>query len=304
MIRASIDGQTENARIYWTKQYLLGLISETDEVLASLQWRRHRTVQKQPSDPNVALEIVDLFKYVLSLAELWDLTPEQLLQLALEKGEILRTMWNQEHATLPAGMDVLVCDLDGTLADWRSSFLSWCKENYPNHLWPETDPCTSLHCDLDWNLPYSVYSELEIQFERSGGYARLQPFPENIATVRRLQQETDFLVVFFTARPVNRNRKIWWDTYRWLLEQGLRVDMLRIGNESRLLFVNTGEWGARVLLEDNPTLAIRAAKLGIKVFLLDNNYNSDVHHENIIRVDSLDESVFHRIKEMGHGENN
>lgn len=56
------------------------------------------------------------------------------------------------------------------------------------------------------------------------------------------------------------------------------------------------ELGINVFIEDSPLNSLQLAESGIKVFLLNNNYNRDVKHKNITRVNNWDE-IYSNIQE-------
>lgn len=276
--REQIDA--EDQRTYWSKQYLLGLVSEVDEVLNSMSWKRHRRQDPKLAQQNIGLEIADLLKYVISLAEIWDISPDRLVELALDKSDTLQRMLDMEQTPLPlSDARYLICDLDGTIADWRQSFIRWATDRGVYFRRP--DPEETLMLDVDCGLPYDQYNELKQLFELEGGYANLIPYKDGVETVKAMQRDGVYLVVY-TARPGQRLKQIWHETYFWLEKHGIRPDYLTIGAEARLIHT-LSLWRRNdvVMFEDNPELMLRAANSGIPVFARLKPYNAHAVHPNI-----------------------
>ncbi len=269
---------------FWTKQYLLGLVSEVDEVLREINWKEHRANKPNIEQYNLALEMADLTKYVLSLWELWGWDLEDVLRITLDKTWWVQYRSDMELTPDPVGKNVIVADLDGTLADWRRSFILWMEKEH-NMVLPD-DPDTSLQLDSDLAWTYPEYSQWKDEFEREGGYAHLVPYTDGISTIQQLQDFEDAYLIVYTARPEHQYKRIWWDTYVWLEQHGIHPDKLIIGAEPRVLLAHRlQDQNKVVLFDDNPDLIIRAAFAGIRVVARKHPYNCQVHHKNIILVD-------------------
>lgn len=272
-------GEDDQLKINWTKQLLLGIVSESNEVLEQISWKVHTQTDNRIEQHNIHREIVDLFKYALSLANLWELDGQTLLQLALDKTEEMTI--KRQMAKWRPQRDILLVDMDGTIADWRRSFINWLVDRGVSGM--EIDPASSLSIEEDLGLKYDEYLRLKTAFESGGGYRKLVPIPTGLEYVKNKARTCD--IVVFTARPNKEFRSIWWDSYQWLLEHGITPNLLKIGHEERIeyaLWVKS--LGLNVtLFDDNPTLALRAANSGIDVMLSPTPYNSNLVHPLIRR---------------------
>jgi len=265
-------------KTFWSEKYLLGLTSEIDEVLREMNWKIHRQ-NIVPNQRNLAFELADLTKYVLSLWQIWGYTLDEVLDVTLEKSEVVELRTEMELAADPEGENVLITDLDGTLADWRSSFLKWVHDNYGVKL--DVDPQSSLLLDADMLFEYPEYNRWKDEFEAVGEYRHLIPFQDGIDTVRKLRAYGAY-VIAYTARPAGAHKQIWWDTYQWMKEQKIAPDKLFIGAEARILAANSLRQGNNVILfEDDPGILLRAAIAGIRSFGRAHPYNSSITHDNI-----------------------
>lgn len=275
-------------REHWTQIYLLGIVSEIDEILSDIQWKRHRKKQGRKIDKrNLAYELADLTKYVISLWDLWDFTAYEMLQYVEIKSKILELKYQQEFAVIPKDKPVLICDLDGTIADWRSSFIDWARDLNKIPLPIKTDSGSTLILDHDLSMRYPDYYALKEQFESEGGYKNIEPYWDGLVTLSKMKEDLDAYIIVITARPADVYHRIWMDTWYWFEYYNINVDQLRIGSNSRVLLADT--LPNAIMFEDDPGLALRAANSGIKVFMRRQPYNESISHRNIRTVERYTE---------------
>ena len=274
---------------FWTSQYLLGMTSEINECLDAIQWKRHRKRSGEQVDLyNLTYELADIFKYILSICEVWGISADGFMSAVWTKTEILEQQWRQEFEEVPTYRPIIITDIDGTLGDWRSAFISWSKSQ---GIKPEiTDPVTSLMLDSDLSIRYPNYYLLKEQFERGGGYRHILPYADAQDTLRKLQTEYNAFVIAVTARPVDRYHRIWYDTWTWLSSNRFWVDQLHMSAEPRILLADELNGNRDVILwEDDPGLMLRAANSGIRVFARKHGYNQQIRHENVTLVEQYSE---------------
>jgi uncharacterized HAD superfamily protein len=273
----------------WTQTYLIGMVSEMDEVLGEIQWKKHRVGNaKNPDRTNIALELADLTKYVLSLWEVWDFSDEEMLEFVELKSMILEEKKKQEFFVIPDGLPVLITDLDGTLCDWRATFFEWIKVNNYPHTFSFDDEST-LMAEQVISAGYPEYTEMKDKFESSGMYANMIPYPDGVRVAQKLSKMYNTYIVAHTARPA-KFKRIWWDSWIWLKSRGIPANELRIGAESRILLASDLLRNHPVIMfEDDPTLISRAANCGIRVFARSHSYNKDIVHKNVTFVKSYDD---------------
>lgn len=254
-------------------------------MLREFNWKAHRKQSTAFVRDNMAIEIVDLLKFVMSLAEVWGITPDELLDWTGKKSEMLDVLYQQENAPDPVGKHIVVCDLDGTIADWRSSFLHWAAKEKGVKL--GLDPQETLSMDVDLGIQYERYLELKHEFEALGNYASLKPFYDGVITLRHLIGQ-GVQVHVFTARPVGFKRT-WMDSYQWLRKHQLDVSSLELGSESRIVrALRWLELGNKVVMfEDNPELMLRAAHSGIRVIARSTPYNHHLFHPRIVKIEKF-----------------
>lgn len=262
----------------WTQTYLMGIVAEIDEVLREMNWKKHRKQINKVDKTNLAYELADLTKYVLSLWEVWDFSFEEMLRYTVDKSEILELLYEQEHCAPAEGAPIVICDIDGTLGDWRSSFVEWARDRSADPI--PADPSKTMWMDSDLSMEYPAYNVLKEQFESEGGYLYIKPYIDLVEFLREIQE--DVFLIIMTARPAKQFHRIWYDTTMWLSYYRIKPHQLFIGSEPRILLADSYRKGHKViLLEDDPGLIIRAANSGINVFARIQPYNAEINHENI-----------------------
>ena len=272
----------------WMEKYLLGAISEVDEVLNEMNWKAHRLGRSLDRN-NLARELADLTKYVFSLWEWSGFSSDDMLRYVHEKSVEMEAQWNQDfRISYPDGCPIIISDIDGTLADYRKGFVDWIKGT--SQPIPSKDRSTSLMMEIDMGVTYPVYMRLKEEFEASGGYQNLPLYADVPLAVKELS-DMGISFIAYTARPHKSYTRIWLDSWAWVRTNQLDpyIQELRIGKEERIARACAlVEKGHRVvLLEDDPSTAIRAAATGIPVFLRDQPYNRGVDANNIIRFSKI-----------------
>ena len=73
------------------------------------------------------------------------------------------------------------------------------------------------------------------------------------------------------------------DTLEWLMEKEFpKIDVHLLGSYYKV--DKAKELNCNIFIEDNPDNAIELAQAGIKVLLIETNYNQGISHDNIVRV--------------------
>ena len=279
-----LSEQQSNER--WTETYILGLVSEMNEILDVMRWKRHRKNPIKKLDvTNLGFELADLTKYILSMWELWGFSADEVLSFVKDKSDILDEMYRQEFEVIPSNRLIVITDIDGTLGDWRKTFINWAHSAHG--IIPIQDASTSLLLDSDLLMRYVDYYELKEEFESSGQYQYILLYPDAVNFLQWLKDEFNAYIIAHTARPSQKYHRIWGDTWEWITANRLPIDQLRIGSEARLLLADTIGGNDVLMLEDDPGLILRAAYGGIRVIARKHPYNDGVQHEKISLVGNL-----------------
>jgi NTP pyrophosphatase (non-canonical NTP hydrolase) len=252
----------------WMQTYLLGLVSESGELLEEMRWKNHRLETKEEFGPNVPEELVDLTKYIFSMWLLMGKTTEEMLDLTYAKGQYMEFLLTQEQA--PLLPNVVVFDIDDVLADTRSAILTSLAQRFK----PIN---TEIHIDLEHLLRFDAYREQKSIFEMQGGYAAIQPLYPIALLFNELRLQ-EYSIVCYTARPVQVFKRIRKDTFNWFKQFNVLPDKILFGREERITYCAQLKAQGKqvVLVEDDPTLARRAKLNEIKTVVPNRGYNQIV----------------------------
>jgi hypothetical protein len=288
-----IQQQEYNSKIFrdqhrsdveWMINYILGAHSELSELLEETNWKKHRIKNIHDFGPNIIDELCDITKYVISMWQLLGASSQDMIEYTIQKGVILEQMLRQEKAAPLVGRNILMVDLDGTLADFRAGFFDWLKNSEWKEVLFEIKPSQlGLHLDINNGWDYKNYNEAKLAFERGGGYQNL-PSITNIALAVNALSINDWYIIVYTARPFVKLKHIWGDTWKWIVKNNLKVNELHFGYESRV--IRAQELSTKnlvVALEDDPTLIDRYEISGIPVFISEQPYNLDIPSTKLVQ---------------------
>lgn len=270
-----------------TKELILSLHSELDEVLGELNWKKHRVEDKNIIVSNVYEELIDVLKYWLVLAQIWDLDPEKIVEEYFRKSLVVRQKWDQEHSP-SLSTDKIVCiDIDGVLCDYLTTWLEFVRNNFPEKLaFGDSGKITSLDLSRTLKNP-SEYKDLKNLFRESG--IKRNALVISGAKEFLIKLSKKYKIVLVSARPVQVYRRIYADTVEWLKENELIFDFL-VFEEDKRSWALTHKSQIEFCVEDDPKQATHLTTYGLKVYLLDCPYNKDVGNmEKLTRIYSLGE---------------
>ncbi|WP_455539737.1 5' nucleotidase, NT5C type [Terrisporobacter sp.] len=164
-------------------------------------------------------------------------------------------------------------DIDGTITS-PYHFISYLNEMYNKDV--KAEDCTTVY----W---YNLFDEdgktmIEKFHEK---YMHSYEEAEIIENAKEIIEELnkDNNIYFVTAR----GEELVDITLKWLNKNGLsHIDTYMLGSTYKI--DKAKELKCDIFIEDNPLNAMQLAKEGIKVFLIETNYNKEIQHDNITRV--------------------
>ena len=267
-----------------TKELALHIVSELDEVLNEISWKVHRKQKKVYIMSNLLEEIIDLQKFVWSIATLWGFSADQMYDEFKRKSDVVEQLWNQEMLldNLENNERIVGVDIDGVLADYSTGFFNFLGKEKGLVFSGVSVPRDLLSKGY---ASLTEYEEWKHDF-RSGGYKRDLPVINGAAEFVSWLKKEGYGVVLLTSRPYKRYKRIFADTIGWLKEHGIIYDAIIFDEEKNMRLYR--EYGNKVkfFVEDEAEKAGSIAKVGIRVYLVDKPYNR-VSYDGVIRVSSL-----------------
>ncbi|MDY2738190.1 5' nucleotidase, NT5C type [Intestinibacter sp.] len=164
-------------------------------------------------------------------------------------------------------------DIDGTVTS-PYHYMPYLNSIYNRNL-TEEDFTTVFWAELYGDTLEGMLDKLHSNYLNSYSEAKVVEGAKEV--IDELYKENN--LSFVTARSADLEEI----TRNWLKKQQLsHVPLYLLGTDKKL--DKAKELKCDIFIEDHPKNALHLAEGGIKVILIDCNYNKNVEHENIIRV--------------------
>lgn len=210
-----------------TKELVLHLISECDELLrASGAWKPHRRETVRENPRAVLTELIDIFKYTVSIAQVHGFTVDDFLAMYWEKSMVVRQRYSQEFVQTLDRPFVIV-DIDNVLADYIQDFVQWAY----NKRWITTEIVVRFRDRpqyVDANslgVSSSNYEKMKHEYRISGRHADLSLMPGTSEFMAWLKSKP-WGIILLTARPIDKYPNLYGETLRWVLKHNLPGDFI------------------------------------------------------------------------------
>jgi len=86
----------EKEKVILTKETVLCLHKEVDEVLDTTNWKLHRNLNKKTNKEEIKEEIIDCFKYLLNLCVIWNISEKEIEDSFIKKSKIVWERFSKE----------------------------------------------------------------------------------------------------------------------------------------------------------------------------------------------------------------
>lgn len=218
----------ERTRMEQTREIVLHLESELHELLATYSWKFHRNKPQALNTAQREEEMADIFKFMLTLAEIQGMTPQSLVEAFHRKSAVVKQRYDQEWVHR-VDRPYVVIDIDGVLCDYAGGFSAWLCEHRPDECdWQTRLEVLSRHQWLDAHA-LRISDETwrtEQHNARVAGAKRCYPtFPDAVGFTKWCH-ECGWMVILLTSRPIDRYPNIYTDTVYWLRDKGFAFDIV------------------------------------------------------------------------------
>jgi NTP pyrophosphatase (non-canonical NTP hydrolase) len=238
-------------------QYLaLCMHSEIDEIMRAIEWREHRRVRTPENPARVKEELIDVFKYWVSMCQLYDVSPD----------EVERTYWRKSAVVRQ-------------LCDYITGFCRWLEKAIPSisaarlnrireeRVWISAETLGAGKID---------YEAIKHKF-RISGYWDFLPVMEGSKEFLRLCMLAGLKVVLLTSRPIDRYPNILTDTIHWLSLHDLPYDFIWWATDKRKALIERGSLANLVFAVDDDLHFVKQFdSLGISTFWVKNHNRDDL----------------------------
>ena len=247
-----------------TRDLALHMHSEVGDLLRHVKWKGHRKETLVENPAAIREELADLFKMLISIAQVWDCTPEQLVEAYWRKSMVCQQRYSEEWVQDLMRPSVLI-DIDNVLGDYTYGILDWIARVYPQH----KARCADLRRGDSWvdaaamGVEATDWEQMKHRFRTEGGKLDLPVIPGALEFLKRCQ-ESGYLIILLTSRPIDQYPNIFTDTLQWLDVNGLPYDAVWWASNKRDLVISQGiKDKVAVFVDDQWHYAKHMSDLGI-----------------------------------------
>lgn len=271
-----------------TRDFCMYMVGEMVELLREMDWKAHRhDTTRIGSRRNVLEELIDIFKYWISVCLIHKFTPEDIVTEFWRKSSVVAKRWTQEHMVWDQDR-VVVVDIDMTLADFVAGLFQFLHLETGIDLSRQHLYTTDVPAEIVRLAGVSMIEAIHLkhQFREQGWKANL-PIMGGAADFLRAVRAAGGQIMLLTARPYPLYRRVFADTVEWMEKYRLPFDGLWMAEDKRDFLVRKFPKVVMVV-DDNPQEAIRLASVGYKVKVPPRHYNEHVGNINGIERVSLE----------------
>jgi len=263
-------------------------MDEMYEMLRETSWKNHRKDKPFMIESNLKEEWIDVFKYWLSIGLVWGFNPKDLIDEYFRKSDVVEQRYKQEKQLDFESAKIAGIDIDGVIAKYPEHFLDFINRKVGADLKVEDLDEYNIYEALD--LPKELTKKLKDEFRQSGEKRFIPPMEGAKSFLEKLKRN-GYHIVLLSARPYKKYKRIFADTKEWLEKNELVHDaILWDENKCNRLIREFGKNSVQFFVEDNLENANDIATTS-KVYLIDRSYNGGKTHENVTRVNGLDEVI-------------
>lgn len=285
----------------FTEKYVLHLLSEANSLLDTVNWKmHHKDNAVSVNRENIMLELIDVWKYLLSIGLLWDLTPEEFCEKYFEKSKLVEQRYIQEFQNR-SDKEIVICDIDGVLSDYPNNFLNYVKgqieekgiEDASTNWSTEEVPQLDVYKYLSGKVSFEFVKECKHQY-RSQGESRKERVNTLAREFLRRRKEKGDYIVLLTSRPFDKYQNLYLDTFVWLENNQVPFDMLLNDSKKRdkvCSLLKTSK--VKYAIDDDPQMVSNLSGLEnlSKIYLIDRPYNRDAVVSEKVEKISLEDLI-------------
>lgn len=280
-INKALKGLSLKRKQKATKQMILSLMTEVTELLEEINWAPHKQ-KKKIIRSNIAEEIIDIFKYLLNVCLIWDISAKEFIKEFYRKTTVVEQKFiNKELIEKLAKSKAKVCavDLDGVLVDYPRCWVDFVNKK----LGKDYKDLFEARAKTN-KLTYLKLKNLY----RESGYKRKLNAVKGASKFTQTLRRKGYKIIILTARPYKRYARLFADTKYWLDRKNIKYDAILFDANKHLTIIKQVPH-LRFMVEDNRKLANDVANWGYKAFLLDNYYNQGSTHKKVVRIKKLND---------------
>jgi len=247
----SLDTLTDTQRVDLTREYLLSLHAELSEILDCVGWKKHRKTNELTFVENVGEEILDVQKYLMGLASIWNISSEQYVNMFWKKSFVVNERFRTEHSQI--SMPLAIIDIDNVLFNYTPAFMSWVLETNPTieKLSKSDNP--------------ALWESLKQKYRLEKGEIEGRPSENAVETLKALKQ-SGWTIVLMTYRPIKIFKGLEHDTLRWLQDNNFEYDKIIWTAYEKAFYLTKEMTACSIFVDDELDTCRAVASLGKRVY--------------------------------------
>lgn len=215
--------ETTEDRVALTKDMVLHMISECYDLLKCTAWKTHRRVDVPFNPRQVEIELIDILKYWVTIAQGWGISFDRIEEVYWEKSAVCRQRHSEEWITR-FDQPCAVIDLDNVLCDYGKGFASWLhdREYIADHVYEQL--CTQ-RAWIDAStvgISAEYFASVKHTMRISGAKSTFPMMPHARQFVQWVW-DIGLQPIIVTSRPIDRYPSMLVDTLTWLKTSDIRV---------------------------------------------------------------------------------
>lgn len=289
------EAETFEGRSSQMKILALHMHAEVSELLRNVKWKVHRAeTDLRENRAAILEELTDIFKFLLTMYQVYGFEPEDLLRGYWAKTMVVRQRYSEEFLTDLKG-PIAVIDIDNVLCNYSTGLAHWLRDNVG--MQDVTSRALSVAETGGWlnaasvGMDPNLWEKVKHLFRTSGGKRGLPAFPGARAFLDRLRG-AGLKIVLLTSRPIDEYPNIYSDTLEWLRMHELAYDFVWWSKDKgdELLRRDIAP-SVRFAVDDDVLHAVRLSKSGVPVYLLDahDRNTTPLFGNKVTRVRSLED---------------
>ncbi len=269
-----------------TQQLALCAHAELSSLVNATNFKKHHGNLEPVDRDNILYESIDILRYIQSIQNLWQITPEEIEEAFYRKSVYLDARHKIDKNPWQ-GQPVAIIDVDDVLADFRENFAAWLLEIYQ----VSVDTLSEEYYFIDALAQSDLNPEAVFErFTNEGGFASLTVVKGAREMVCSLRDK-GFWIQILTARP-ETNLRCLYDTYYWLGAHDIPYDDVAFSGEKFRWCAKSKYYDSSSIqfaIDDSPKHASEYAKHGVLCYVPEKSYNKEVwEDDNIVTYDSFD----------------
>lgn len=277
----------DQAKEIWIHRYLAALHDEADELIRKTNFKVHRLRRKPLNMPSIHEELVDIFKYWLSIAQVCGMDVSTFLDEYHRKSEVVRDKWNRELLRLQNETKVAVFDIDGVLSTYPHDFLGYVNKKLGTEY--KVPSMTSYYISECFPISRVVEEDLKAQFLADGHMRELGSMADAPTVAQKLRR-AGYVIAVTTGRPYSHHMH--YDTATWLKSRDIPYDIIIWGEDKAdIIHEELSPAAPAFIVEDKPSTIEKLKSRTYPVYVMAWPYNSRVAEVpgQIERISSLTE---------------